>query len=150
MLEFALILVQFVSTLLMVGIIWFVQVVHYPLMAHVGREHFCRYEHLHQSLTTWVVGPPMLAEAFSAIALLMHSSELRASPIYLLATVLLALIWLSTAVVQVPLHQSLAARYDDSTLRRLVRSNWLRTMAWTARGLLLGWLWYPLLVASRG
>jgi hypothetical protein len=68
----------------------------------------------------------------------------------LLATVLLALIWLSTAVVQVPLHQSLAARYDDSTLRRLVRSNWLRTMAWTARGLLLGWLWYPLLVASRG
>ena len=38
------ILVQAVSTLPMVGLVWLVQVVHYPLFDHVGRDEFASYE----------------------------------------------------------------------------------------------------------
>ena len=40
-------LVHVVATLVMTGLIWFVQIVHYPLMAKVGRADFAEYERLH-------------------------------------------------------------------------------------------------------
>ena len=49
---------------------------------------------------------------------------------------LLAVIWLSTALIQVPLHQRLGGGFDAEVHSRLVTSNWIRTVAWTLRGLL--------------
>jgi len=45
------------ATLVMVGVIWFVQVVHYPLMARVSASEFAAYEREHQNRTTFVVAP---------------------------------------------------------------------------------------------
>lgn len=58
------------TTLVMVGIIWFVQVVHYPLFGHVGKSAFAAYEMTHAHLTTWAVAPPMLIEALTGVILL--------------------------------------------------------------------------------
>lgn len=135
--ELALLFVQLVSTLLMVGIIWFVQVVHYPLLVFVGAEHFGRYAQLHQSRTSLVVAGPMLVEALSAIGLFVWFPPLRSSPAFLVAAVLLGLIWASTAWWQVPLHQALARGYDERRIRSLVQTNWLRTLAWSTRGVLI-------------
>jgi hypothetical protein len=125
-------------TLVMVGLIWFVQVVHYPLMAGVGRERFREYERLHQSRTTWVVAGPMLLEAITAAALVWLRPGLLLSPEFAIAAILLAIIWISTAWLQVPLHERLAEGFDASLIERLVRSNWIRTWGWSARAVLLG------------
>ena len=50
---------------------------------------------------------------------------------------LLAPALLSTVLVQVPLHRLVAEQHDPVAARRLTRSNWVRTAAWTARGLVL-------------
>jgi hypothetical protein len=52
---------------------------------------------------------------------------------------LLAVNWLSTAAVQVPLHGRLAREYEEQAHRALVRTNWVRTAAWTARGALVAY-----------
>ena len=44
------------ATLYMVGLIWCVQIVHYPLFAEVGKDGFAAYEAAHSSLITAVVG----------------------------------------------------------------------------------------------
>ena len=75
MLKFIL-LTQFASTLFMVGLIWFVQIVHYPLFAGVGADQFSQYEQQHQQLTTYVVMPVMLLELATAIALIPYSPSL--------------------------------------------------------------------------
>jgi hypothetical protein len=54
---------------MMNGLIWFVQIVHYPLMTRAGREGFARYEAGHTARTTTVVAPLMLAEATTACLL---------------------------------------------------------------------------------
>ena len=64
-----LLLSHFAATLFMIGVIWFVQVVHYPLFAKTGSADFRSYEQLHTSLTTWVVAPPMLVEGITALLL---------------------------------------------------------------------------------
>ena len=122
------------ATLAMVGLIWFVQIVHYPLFAQVGREHFARYEWLHQARTAQVVGPLMLTEAMTATLLLLSDLTPAARNLAWVGMALLVVIWLSTVFLQVPLHRQLAAGYDSQSAERLVRSNWLRTIAWTLRG----------------
>ena len=135
-----LLLVQFASTLFMVGLIWFVQVVHYPLMAEVGRESSGAYARSHQERTTWVVAGPMFVELLTAVGILIVSPIMRASPTYLVATALLAVAWLATVLLMIPLHQSLLGGTDARAIRRLVGLNWIRTFAWTARGVLIGWI----------
>jgi len=126
------------STCFMTGLIWFVQVVHYPLMALIGEAGYERYQLAHQRLTSLVVGPVMLLEAASALVLLLRASQsgeaFRAMAYG--GVGLLALVWLSTFAVQVPLHERLSRGFDARVHRRLVHTNWVRTFAWSARGLL--------------
>ncbi len=53
------------ATFYMLGVIWFVQLVHYPLFAAVGKDFFTEYEKRHQSWTTYVVAPGMLVEGLT-------------------------------------------------------------------------------------
>ena len=39
------------ASLFMTGVIWFVQIVHYPLFANVSRSAFAEYERRHANLT---------------------------------------------------------------------------------------------------
>lgn len=130
---------QLFSTIAMVGIIWFVQVVHYPLMERVGEEQFCHYERDHLRRTMVVVAPLMFTELGTALLLLI----VRPTPVplapCLAGIVLLVLIWV-ISLWHRPLHRQLAIGYRPDLIRRLARSNWLRTLAWTARGLLVLWM----------
>lgn len=125
------------STLFMTGVIWFVQVVHYPLFTSVSPNGFAAYEVRHAALTTGVVAPAMLTEAITALGLVWLRPPGVAAAHLWIALALLAVIWLSTAFVQVPLHQRLGRAFDPSLHRRLVSSNWVRTVAWSARAVLV-------------
>ena len=129
-------LTQVFATLFMVGLIWFVQIVHYPLYAHVGREQFPEYEALHNRMTTWVVGPAMLVELVTAVLLLKYSPN-TSSMLAWTGLGLLIVIWISTAALSVPAHDVLTAGFSDEAYRKLVNTNWIRTVAWTARGVIV-------------
>ena len=85
------------ATGVMTGLIWFVQVVHYPLLARVGAASFVEYERAHVRRTTWVVAPAMLVEAATAIVLPFVSPT------------------------------------QPDVARRLVATNWIRTVCWSLR-----------------
>ena len=53
----------------MVGVIWFVQLVHYPLFGRVGAAEFPEWQAANLPRTSWVVGPAMGIEAASALGL---------------------------------------------------------------------------------
>jgi hypothetical protein len=56
------------ATLYMTGVIWFVQIVHYPLFSRVGQPGFSEYAREHVRRTGRVVAGPMLVELASAVA----------------------------------------------------------------------------------
>lgn len=138
----AVLLVQLLSTLGMTGLIWFVQVVHYPLFAELGEEERRGYAASHARRTTWVVFPLMCAELVSAGLLLVPWSRSHAIARWdaWMGAGLLAVIWLSTGLLQVPLHDRLQAGGGAREVRGLVGTNWVRTAAWSMRtGLVLWW-----------
>ena len=109
------------------------QVVHYPLMSRVGPERFVDYERGHTSRTGLVVIPLMLVELSTAVWL---TAVPPAPTLRITAWIgggLLAVIWLSTATLQAPAHGQLARGFDARVHRRLVVSNWIRTVGWVAR-----------------
>jgi hypothetical protein len=125
------------ATWAMTGVIWFVQVVHYPLMRCVGTAGFASYHAAHSRLTTLVVGPLMIVEAACAVWLVARPS----APLAAWAGVLLlAVVWGATFFVSVPRHAQLGAGFDAAVIDGLVVTNWIRTAAWSARALLAAWL----------
>jgi hypothetical protein len=119
------------STWALVGLIWTVQLVHYPLFATVGYDRFRAYHACHTRTITWIVGPLMLAELATAILLVVGGAR---EPWLLVSLPPLLFNWLSTGLVQVPLHNRLATGFNPDAHRRLVATNWWRTLAWTFRG----------------
>ena len=128
-------LAHFAVTCALVGLIWTIQIVQYPLFDRVGREAFPAWHAAYTAAITWVVAPLMLAELASGLWLLGVVGHRE--PAFLVSLVALALVWMATAFVQVPLHGRLAHGFDAASHRRLVRSTWLRTAAWTLRAGLL-------------
>ena len=133
-------LVHLAATLVMVGVIWFVQIVHYPLFCRVGSGGFTLYSDAHSRLTTYVVGPPMLIEATTALFLVFCRPEDIPLAAALVGLVLVGVVWLSTALLQVPRHSALSSGFDHAAWSGLVLTNWVRTVTWSARGLLVLWM----------
>ena len=127
----------------MTGIIWFVQLVHYPLFARVGSASFAQYEAEHATRTGWVVAPLMGAELLTALLMLLGRwrPEAISAGAAAAGAALVVVVWFSTGLIQVPLHHRLTAGYDAQLVARLVATNWIRTAAWTARSaLMLSWV----------
>jgi hypothetical protein len=129
-----LVLAHLASTLFMVGMIWTVQIVHYPLMALVGTERFVDYELAHSPRMAAVVMLPWTLQGLTVAALIVATPEGVAPALVWAAAVAAAIPVLVTIVASVPAHGRLARGFDVHVHRRLVMTNWIRTAAWTAHG----------------
>lgn len=121
----------------MVGLIWMVQVVHYPMLAAYSQLSPVTAVVDHQRRISWVVGPLMAVDGVTALILLVNRPPTMGAVEAWAATALVGVALGSTVLVQVPLHARLARGHDPRTAARLIAANWVRTVAWTARGVLL-------------
>ncbi len=128
--------VHLAATAAMTGLIWFVQVVHYPLFDLVGSGEFVRYEAAHTRLTAWVVGPFMAVEGATALLIVAAPGEDLGRLLPVVALLVLAVVHASTVFLQVPMHRALSQAHDPAHSRRLVVTNWIRTVGWSVRSVL--------------
>ena len=136
-----LLLLNFALACALTGLIWLVQVVHYPGLMLVGRAEFARYHLAHTRRMGYVVAAPMVAELGLALWLAWVAYPEWGAGLALGQLALVAVVWLATFLLAVPFHNRLAAEgYNYIALDGLTRTNWLRTLAWTTRAALLGWM----------
>ncbi len=141
-------LVNAAATWMMTGVIWLVQVLVYPNFRLVPPEAYPAYEAAHISGIVLLVGPLMLAEAFTSAWLLVErpASVPVWMPLAGLACVLV--VWAVTLCVNAPQHSLLSLGFRADVHSALVASNWIRTAVWSAHSLLTaGMIW---LVLPRG
>ncbi len=127
------------TTIYMTGIIWLVQIIHYPLFKLVGSEQWSHYHQQHIKLTSIVIAGPMIIELFTYLLMFYLSAVYRQNLFFIVSGLLLVAIWVTTFFVSVPLHNSLASGFSERPWSLLVSTNWIRTVAWTVRCLLLLW-----------
>jgi len=142
-------LIQVATTWAMTGIIWFVQLVQYPSFAQVDSASFPGFHAHHSRAISVIVAPLMVAEAISAIAFLWKPLRVQTPWQVWLGIGLIVFVWASTLLLQVPAHGRLESGFEEASWRMLVRSNWLRTIAWSARAVLVSYWLYETLDAGK-
>lgn len=126
---------QALASLNMMGLIWCIQWLHYPMFRHLPKHHeFSQTLKWHGRRITWLVAPWMLLELLCASWLLAFPPW--PSPLFGWGFALVCALWLSTGLLQVPLHGRLCKHYHLTSLNRLIASNWIRTALWSLRGML--------------
>jgi hypothetical protein len=126
------------STLLMTGIIWVIQLVHYPSFCFIAAHDFEKFCKFHQKNITLIVLPLMLIELVFSLIILTNKFHDKS---YVLSMAFLLVIWIVTIFVSVPLHRLLLKEKSDVLITRLIRTNWYRTIGWTLRTLLLVYIY---------
>ena len=139
-------LVALCSTWAMVGLIWVIQLVHYPIFDSIdvgeNEQGWIRFANRHTTTISVVVGPLMLAEGIAGLWLVASPPADTGRLLPLVALALMGLAYGVTAFVSAPLHGRMSERFDARLHARLVSTNWIRTAAWSARGLVLSVLAY--------
>jgi hypothetical protein len=121
----------------MVGLIWFVQIVHYPLLSVVPVESAGTVAMEHQRRTAWVVMLPMATQGFTSLALLRWVPTGVDTWLPWGNAVCVGIALASTVLLSVPRHSRMATNPTSTIGRELVVTNWPRTIAWSASGVLL-------------
>ncbi len=123
------VLIQLVATAAMTGVIWIVQLVHYPMFAGLDEKTFLKWHEFHSSRISFIVVPLMACEMILSIYL---SYELKSVWQYVVLACTL-LIWGSTFLLSVPLHARLGLQRESGLIESLIRTNWPRTVAYSVK-----------------
>ena len=128
-------IIHLIATSVMVGVIWIIQLVHYPSFHFIELKQYTTFQRFHMSRISYVVIPAMLTELFTLILIVISMDQI--DTLVLASAILLIFIWLMTAVFFSGVHQKLTLGYDQTVVDKLVKLNWGRTLMWTLRLLLI-------------
>ena len=123
-----------ISAFFLTGMIWTIQIVHYPSFHYIDKISFTNFHHFHERRISIIVMPLMLIELTTSTALYINNMS---SIVFALNLLIVALIWCSTFFVQVPIHSILSQKKDKKLIEKLVNTNWIRTFLWSMRMLLI-------------
>jgi hypothetical protein len=111
----------------LVILIWLIQLVHYPSFAFYDNSRFSEGMIHHQRWISVITIPMMVCEMGLTLLIFFKYQNVHA----VIGLALLLIVWVSTFSVQVPLHKKLSHNKDLSLIRKLVTTNWVRTVAWS-------------------
>ena len=120
---------------IMVGVIWVIQLVHYPSFRFTDREKYVSFQIFHMRSISFIVVPVMILEFLSGLLLVLYHSNQES--LLRISFILLLIIWLVTALFFAQIHQKLSKGYDETLVRKLVSFNWIRTLLWTIRTIII-------------
>ena len=127
--------IQFAIDVALAMLIWLVQLVIYPAYLTIDKQQFPAWHHRYMRTISFVVIPLILAQA---LCIGFQGLE-NDSPIVRFQIVLFIVAWTTTFALSVPCHKKLQAKgWDESVIKRLIHTNWIRTVAWSAV-MLLDW-----------
>lgn len=130
-------LFNLVLSFIAVGLIWTIQLVHYPSMRYISKDKFTEYHNFHSMRISILAMPLMFAELVTSIMLWHQNFNNTVQTVFLVNLIIVALIWLSTFLIQVPLHNALSKEKNTEKLSSLICTNWIRTILWTSRSILM-------------
>lgn len=127
----SILLLNIFSTFFMCGVIWMVQIVHYPFFLRTDQTHFTEHIRFHGFRISFIVLPVMTAELISSLLLTLYSPDFQT--LHLIGLIMVLLIWVSTFLLQVPQHTELVVNFDEKAIQKLIHTNWIRTILWSVK-----------------
>jgi len=136
-------IVHVLATWFMVGMIWTIHLVHYPLFSKVGPDTYVDFQAAHVDRIGALLLVPWLTEGLTLLALIWLAfaggrQDLRLS--VAVGAVAMAVVVVISGVWSAPAHGDLADGFDAAVHDRLMTANLVRAIAWTVRGACAAWI----------
>ena len=139
-----LIIFHAIVTFILTGLIWVIQLVHYPMFQFLDLKNYSKAMQFHQQRISLIVMPLMLFELISGVYLA-HAQWATLSGFHAINIAFLLIIWVHTFGLMVPFHQTMSIQLNTSLLQKTLQHHWIRTLAWSAKSVLWGAiLWHIL------
>ena len=129
-------LIHIICNSVLVGILFVTQLITYPSFLAVVSHVFISFHKRYTMNISFIVIPFMIGELFSLIYLNYIDSDL------FLSLMILLVIWLFTFIILVPIHNKLSLKHNISLINRLINYNWLRTILWAVKLIILFYFFY--------
>ena len=147
-----LIVIHTAATMFMVGLIWTIHYVHYPLFALVGESTYVSFQAEHVERIGKLLFVPWLTEGITllgvlALAFLGGRKALRVPAVINGAA--MAVVLVISGFWSAPAHAKLADGFDKSIHDQLMTANLIRTLAWTVCGACAVWIVLSTCAADR-
>ena len=123
-------MIHIISTSIMVGVIWVIQLVHYPSFKYVNESDYIIFQKYHMSNISNIVFPVMFTELITALIILFFGEK---SLFFVLSLICLFLIWVMTGVLFTKYHSILKEGKDLMIIEKMIKANWIRALLWTMR-----------------
>ena len=123
-----------ICSAIMVGVIWVIQLVHYPAFHFIDKGMYASFQKFHMNSISLIVVPVMILELATGVLLLVGNSK---NILIIISFSLLILIWAITGIFFSGAHGKLILGYNTLVVDKLVSMNWIRTILWTLKMLLL-------------
>lgn len=127
---------QILSCVSLLGLLWFIQLIHYPLLNRI-KEGFVQYERESLKRATYLTGPLMVFDFVLSLFLIAYENTDILIFFACIHLVLGILYWLWTFLFQLQRHQKLTVGYSKKALGKLITSSWFRLIIWTIKSLVL-------------
>lgn len=137
-----LLVIHLAATLFMVGLIWTIHCVHYPLFANVGEPAYVGFQAAHVDRIGKLLFVPWLTEGVTLIGIIVLAflgghKALRVPAVINGAA--MAVILVISGFWSAPAHGKLADGFDISVHDQLMAANLIRSLAWTVCGACAVW-----------
>ena len=131
------------ATLFMVGLIWTIHYVHYPLFAKVGEQTYVDFQAAHVERIGKLLLLPWLTEGVTLIAILalafLGTHKALRIPT-LINGAAMAVVLVISGFWSAPAHGKLADGFDKAVHDQLMTANLIRTLAWSVCGICAIWI----------
>jgi hypothetical protein len=113
----------------LVVLIWLVQLIIYPSFAYIDEAGFVNWHRKYIKRISSLAIPLMLAQILLVLTLVFLDPCV---PSFLMLSGIV-IIWISSFYLSVPCHKKLQKNgKDQAVIKRIVQTNWIRTILWTA------------------
>ena len=112
---------------ILLGLILVIQFVHYKSFKFIDTDKFVDFHKFHTKNISFLVIPLMITEAVTSITICYFYFSLLS----LTNLVLVALIWITTLLLQVPSHNKLSTGKSISEINKLLAGNMIRVYLWS-------------------
>ncbi len=130
----ALTTVHAAATWWLMGLIWTIQVVHYPSFDSIDRIMYADFQDRHMQAMGRLIGFPWLIEGLCVLGLFVFAPDNTTRVLAGLGGLLEIVVIAVTITKSIPAHEALRDGYVADAHRTLVDTNWWRTAAWSLRG----------------
>lgn len=126
---------HFFLTFFMTGVIWLIQLIHYPSFSFIDKNKYSKFQTFHMNKITPIVGPIIILEVSTGFYLLyFFNSE---SIFFLINFLINILILMMTIIVFGTIHKKLIDGFKTSLFKKLISLNWIRTFLWSLKSIFI-------------